>query len=373
MAKSFRTLQDYAWIRLRFFVLLLLVVLGVDGCLLVFAAYTLGIFENPLFLDHPLGPYGFIPFLLGGILVTNLVILGSAYYGVYRRVIRETQEIADAIIAFGKGEIFQLETDGILGELKADLNTIGTELNKRNTARMHWVAGVVHDLKTPLVVLIAKADNLVLNLTDEQLSGDARIIVAQARRISEALNSLTMTPYINVEMQPIRITEVRVAPLLREAVARVINFEAADAFTFNIEIPDDLEDARTFGDSALLIRAFVNVLRNAMTHNPDGCNIRLQMDRAPATERRPISTRIVISDDGLGVSHKELMKIVHRIRDLADGSLPSGTVHGFGLFLVKEIVRAHGGTFRISAKPNLGFTVTLTFPPQGAKGITVGN
>ena len=88
------------------------------------------------------------------------------------------------------------------------------------------------------------------------------------------------------------------------------------------------------GDAALLRRMLDNLIRNSIVHNPQGCHISVMIG---AEEER---CTCMVTDNGVGIDAARLEALNRE----ADVSSTQGGEHGLGLKLVRQIVKAHGGS-----------------------------
>jgi signal transduction histidine kinase len=104
--------------------------------------------------------------------------------------------------------------------------------------------------------------------------------------------------------------------------------------------------------------AVLNILDNAIKYSPNGVHVVCSIAIAQYT-----LLALIIADTGLGLppgQHKRIFKRFYRVPG-RNAVRIRGT--GLGLFLVRAIVRQHGGDISASSPgPNLGTTITLTLP-----------
>ena len=106
------------------------------------------------------------------------------------------------------------------------------------------------------------------------------------------------------------------------------------------------------GDDGLLRRMLDNLIRNSIVHNPQGCHISVTVG---AEDGRCVST---VTDDGVGVDAAWLEALNRE----ADVSSTQGGEHGLGLKLVRQIVKAHGGTVQFRQVAPHGLDICIIFP-----------
>jgi signal transduction histidine kinase len=101
----------------------------------------------------------------------------------------------------------------------------------------------------------------------------------------------------------------------------------------------------------LLNRVLSNLIENEIAHLPTGCQITIRL------RSREGSAILVIEDNGPGFSPDISTQAFKRF---VRGKHSHG--HGLGLAFVDAVVRAHGGTAKISDSPAGGAVVTLSLP-----------
>lgn len=288
--------------------------------------------------------------LLNGLAALLLaLLLGWRLFGAVRPVAQAIDQLAD-------GQAVELAENGLLGALAADLNRTSrtlsqqkTLLEKRDRTRTQWIAGVSHDIRTPLAIVQGNAAQLA---DDDTLPAEARRkarqIVRHSQRLSQLVSDLNLASKLEYEMQPLTLAPFRPAALLRTAAADALNETDRDV-QLEVEIPSELEALQLTGDASLLGRAIGNLLRNSLTHAPDPLWITLTL---AVQESLCI---ITIADNGPGLSDD----VLKRLRAPLPQELPT---HGLGLILVTQILAAHQGSVHFQNQTPHGLTVTLYLP-----------
>jgi OmpR-family two-component system manganese-sensing sensor histidine kinase len=111
------------------------------------------------------------------------------------------------------------------------------------------------------------------------------------------------------------------------------------------------------GDRSQLVRAFINLIENALHYTPEKGKVIVQ------TERVKQHVLIQIRDTGIGIESEHLPKIFDRFwrSDTSRTQWEGGS--GLGLSIVQSIVARHGGDITVSSELRQGscFTVRLPF------------
>jgi two-component system osmolarity sensor histidine kinase EnvZ len=219
------------------------------------------------------------------------------------------------------------------------LNRMTQRIRQAEADRAIMLAGVSHDLRTPLTKLrlsLAMLDDL-----DPELVGGAR---RQVDRI-EAMLEQFFDHARGFENEPKRL--VRIEDVLQPA----LDMSGATG-RVETSFPEDLEVAVK---KDALVRAIGNLLGNAFVHGAPPVRLSANIDGGELV--------LAVSDGGPGMDPANAEALV---RPFARGnSARTGDGAGLGLAIVDQVARAHGGSLRFARSPN-GFTATIRIPGPGS-------
>jgi signal transduction histidine kinase len=222
------------------------------------------------------------------------------------------------------------------------------ELDRLKTA---FVATVSHELRTPLTTIVGFTQVL-----PEMVSGEAAEFVGLMGRESLHLEALIAnlldTSRLEAGLLDIRRDPVDASRVAREAVDLVAHLHPD--VEVRSEVPDDLQLGA--GDAPRLRQVLVNLLENACKYGDGRVMIRARCEGS--------LLRFVVEDSGSGVPLEERVAVFDRFHRLHGGQ-ESGT--GIGLYLVRALVEAHGGSVFISDAEELeGARFVVEIPVQAA-------
>ncbi|MDD3890187.1 MAG: HAMP domain-containing sensor histidine kinase [Syntrophomonadaceae bacterium] len=292
--------------------------------------------------------------LLNGIAAVLLALLFSY------RLFCSLRPIGMGIEDMAKGQPVELAADGILGDLAAKLNQTSGQLQrqaaalqKRDNARTAWIAGVSHDIRTPLSMVMGYASQMEENSAlPVEAHKQAGIIRRQSEKIKGLVSNLNLASKLEYDMQPLRLTTVYPAALVRNIVADFLNSGLDERFTINLKVEDDAQGIQLNADEELIRRAVSNLIGNSIRHNPQGCAILV------VVEKKPAYCAITIADSGIGFPPKVLENIPRQ------SEVPELHAHGMGLVIVRQIIKAHGGTAEFENLSQCGCQVVLKLPTR---------
>ena len=213
-----------------------------------------------------------------------------------------------------------------------------------------WIAGVSHDVRTPLALILGWAEKLE---QDTALPAAARQkacgIRTQSEKLRALIEDLNLTSKLQYGAQPLRCQPTQAGPLLRRLAAEFCDSPLAASCTVALEIAPDADKAILDADAALLARAVENLLHNAACHNPGPVQVQLSAVRTGKT------LRITIADDGAGYPPA----VLHALQT---GEAGENTPHILGLHVVEQIIHAHGGTAAFARNAPRGAKAVLVLP-----------
>lgn len=271
------------------------------------------------------------------------LLFGLIYY---RRLRVLMQGIADLRLE----KDVRLRERGLFRELSHSINETSSGIARKNAAlrlrdqaRSHWVAGVSHDIRTPLTVIMGYSEALSHSPElSEESRKRAQAITAQSVKVKKLVEDFNLISSLEYDMQPSQKRPFFLCPLIRSVVSDLLN-SGLDA-RYSIALDLRFERAQLMGDEALLSRALFNLINNSVVHNPSGCRIRiLEYTNSGAV-------CIELSDTGSGVPEEVLAKM---------DCIPQ-SAHGLGLPMAYRIIHVHGG--KMTAANDGGLKVLIELP-----------
>ncbi len=291
------------------------------------------------------------------VLNISLIVLLVTFLGY--RFYRSLRPIAAGIESLSRKESVELSESGITGELAQKFNQTSRilseqdrRLSKRDNARTSWIAGVSHDIRTPLSLIAGYSIGLSQdkNLSDEQRK-KLLIIQSQSMTIKRLIEDLNLTSKLEFDAQPLRISRYSPASLLREIVVEYYNNGLEDQYEIYLSVQESVEAVTALGDVGLLKRCFQNIIGNSIRHNENGCFINLRVTRIGD------SVHYLFQDSGPGINEK-ILKVLEGAEEenLKDP-------HVMGLLVVRQIVLAHKGTLHFEKRPSGNYDILIALSP----------
>lgn len=194
----------------------------------------------------------------------------------------------------------------------------GRFMRNREQARIEWIAGISHDIRTPLSMVMGYADTLEQNgELSEEARQQAALILHQSVVMKELIADLNLTSQLEYSMQPLRMKEIRPAQAIRSVAAAFLNDDSDGNLQIDVEIDARAEQIMLRADEQLLQRAFRNLILNSIKHGgqSEAVEIRIKMQEERRRLIKPLRNcdRFVIRFEDNGAGYSE--EILRRLRD----------------------------------------------------------
>lgn len=300
------------------------------------------------------------------ILAVNIVLIFLIYVAVDSKLLRSIRPIMNGIQDLSGGSPVYVKEKGVLSELAEKINKTSEilqmqaeQLRKKETARANWIAGVSHDVRTPLSMIMGYAGQLEnsKNLSAVERK-KASVIVKQSNRMKDLINDLNLASRLEYDMQPLTMKQENAVSIIRQVVVDFMNMDIDDRFPMEWKTADSLSACYIHADKDLLKRAIANLIQNSINHNENGCRIYVSVDEDNHT------CKICVEDNGIGASDEQIDRLNHTPHYMVCDTNTAEQRHGLGLLLVKQIIKGHNGKIFIDHSEYGGFKVVLTIPKE---------
>ena len=296
---------------------------------------------------------------IAAVFIINLLLIVFLILRNTRKLEKAMTPILQGIQNLCHGKALHLEEKGELAEISAGLNQAADYMRKKDNTRADWIRGVSHDIRTPLSMVLGYASELE---DDCDLPPDARnqagIIRRESERMKRLIDDLNLTTKLEYALQPVHFTDVDWVETSRQAVSEILNSGLDSRYEIVFDEMQPGRSIRLFGDGSLLRRMLDNLIRNCITHNPQGCRIAVSVGEEHGC------CLCTVSDNGTGIS-PERLKALNRGDGIASTQSGDETAeHGLGLKLAAQIVKAHCGTVSFANNAPHGLEVRISLPAK---------
>lgn len=227
--------------------------------------------------------------------------------------------------------------------------------------QMDFIAGVSHDLRTPLTIIHTAAYNLRGKLAQdpERVAKYGALIQQESERLRELVERVLRFAGAQAGQVVGEREAVSVESIINESLAASASVLENAHFSVEKNVEPNLP--LVMADAVALRHALINLLSNAAKYGGGGNNwIGISAITSGSSERLAVEIRV--ADHGPGIPPEEqalVFEAFYRGRRAVQAQTP-GT--GLGLSLVKGIVEAHQGTIELESEPGKGAIFTVTIP-----------
>ena len=249
---------------------------------------------------------------------------------------------------------------GLLAGTMALLFSVARRAERLAKLQMEFVAGVSHELCTPLAVINSAAENIVDGVVEgsAQVQEYGTMIREQGRRLERLVDEVLLFAAGRFGRSGYDLKPTEIAPLLEQTLAASETMLRDAGFTFEKLIDPELPFV--IADAEALSKCVENLVSNAMKYSGENRWIRLRATcAAPGVSPE---VRISVEDKGMGISAADLPHVFEpffRGQDAREGQIRGV---GLGLYLVNRMMEAMGGGVSVSSRPSEGSVFTLHLP-----------
>jgi PAS domain S-box-containing protein len=254
------------------------------------------------------------------------------------------------------GELGEART--ALQDRNAQLERLNTELRSLDEMKSNLLANVSHELHTPLVSIKGYTEMILKRklgpLTPEQERG-LEVALKNIDRLIELIDNLLSFARMETGETQLTLEDIPLWQLVDEAVDLV--GERIKRRNISVTTQYESDDLVARGDRVKLGQVFTNLLTNAVKFNREGGSIAISARRATGG-----FLDVEVTDSGIGIPPEEHERIFERFYQVDSGSRRRYEGTGIGLSIVRDILRLHGCSIRVSSVPGAGSTFAFTLP-----------
>jgi two-component system osmolarity sensor histidine kinase EnvZ len=289
--------------------------------------------------------------LLGLLLTLPPAILLALWWA--RRITRSVEAMEQAAARLARdGALQRLPQSGSreLARLAAHFNQMAQRIDALLQARTTLLAGVSHDLRTPLARIRLALELQRMRPSDARLDQIERDVLTMDRLIGDILQ-------LARGLQTQAPQELVLLPWLLQRQEEHADWVKANGSILEVQCPAALN---AWVDVTALQRIVDNLLGNAVRHAPGA--ITLQAVPAPM----PGWVRISVADRGPGIAGDQLESIFDPFVRLDMARTP-GAGSGLGLAIVRQLAQQHGWPIGLQARDGGGLQAWVDVPEKSSE------
>ncbi|CZR81761.1 Alkaline phosphatase synthesis sensor protein PhoR [Clostridioides difficile] len=257
-----------------------------------------------------------------------------------------------SVMMINRNRIIIKENEKLTRNLEHEVEVRTNELTTLLNERKRFLADVAHDLKAPVSAIQAFID--LIKIGNIHVDEETRTyLYAINQKSNEVQNRVRSLQEFTSQDKSIGISEkICLNNFIKEIYENNLPDTQACGVNFEAYVLEKKIYAKI--NKEMLTRAFENLIYNALTFTPFDGKIILSMDKEDGF------AIIKISDNGKGIPPENIPKVFDRFFTERDNNEPKG--QGLGLYIVKSIIREHGGEIFVDSELGKGtvFTIKLS-------------
>ena len=226
------------------------------------------------------------------------------------------------------------------------LISLNAEMKEVTAQKLQFFTNVSHEVRTPLTLILAPLDRLIVSLRESPYASDLGLIQKNANRLLRVINQILDFRKVEGKQEKLAVREIDLVPFVGEIKSYFDSMASVRAISYTFT--SSIKQCTLWIDPDLLEKVFFNLLSNAFKFTPGGGSVRIELTE----EGGRVFIRVI--DTGSGIRPANLPHLFDRFYT-EDRSM--GT--GIGLHLVKEYIDMHGGETRVESEPGQRTTFTV--------------
>lgn len=298
-----------------------------------------------------------------------------------RYVLNHIRSLVETSRALGRGDLSARSSDSArdeLGELARVLNQMADELQASHEnlerrveertseigrllqGRTDFFAGISHELRTPIAVILNQARRLLASIKSKQIrrsSESVEMILQSADQLLARVNAILEVARAESGAVEVVLSDVAIPELLRSIKPTIRGLASAGRHGVDISVEEELPMVRA--DPARLKDVVMNLVDNAVKYTPAGGKIALSAVANNGT------VDLSVSDTGPGIPDEigdKIFEPFYRVPGIQTQRGEAST--GLGLALTKRLVEAQGGEISFRSMPGNGSVFKVSLVPS---------
>ena len=264
------------------------------------------------------------------------------------KMVRPLRQMAVAAHNFGEGNFsvrVPVNTDDEIGQLALAFNNMAIALASGEGMRRSFIANVSHELKTPMTTIAGFIDGILDGtIPPEKQNYYLKIVSQEVKRLSRLVRTM-------LDLSRIDSGELRLRPsrfdLTNTILVTLITFEKSiDDKRLEIRGLEDAESLFVDGDPDMIHQVVYNLFENAVKFTNEGGYIEVKITDLPDR------VDVKIKNSGHGIAPDEIAMIFDRFYKTDKSRSQDKNGMGLGLYLVRSMLKLHGGEITVSSVEN---------------------
>ena len=240
--------------------------------------------------------------------------------------------------------------------INEQLKTKADQLAALDEAKSRFFAGVSHEFRTPLTLIMGPLETLNHQTDDARLKKEYSLMGRQANRLLALINQLLDLSKLQKGMMSLDTRQDNISSFIKVIIAsfQSLGQEQGVELSFHEETPGLVLDF----DKDKMEKILTNLISNGLKFTPRGGAINVHLKLSEHKEW----LLLTVKDNGMGIEASQLAKIFDPYYQVEPGIKHNYDGSGVGLALVKELVELHHGSIAVKSELNKGTSFEIQLP-----------
>jgi PAS domain S-box-containing protein len=298
--------------------------------------------KNTPYKGMPNGHLPVVSYLAVPVISQNGLVMGGLFFGHPKKAMF-TAEHEGLVSAIASQAAIALDN----AKLYAEINTL-------NGKKDQFIGFASHELKTPLTTIKGYLD--IAEVSDMPANEVFSKIKKQVGRLEGIIDDLLDISKIQAGKMDLDFQKTGLFSLIKESL------DSVDARKHILRVEHPPVDITVTVDRHKFIQVLVNLLSNAIKYSDPHTTITI------STLVSGDQAEITVTDQGIGIPKEHLCNIFNQFYRVAAGNTKTKGL-GLGLFISKEIIRAHSGKIWAESELDKGASFHIIFPLENHKPV----
>jgi two-component system, OmpR family, phosphate regulon sensor histidine kinase PhoR len=228
---------------------------------------------------------------------------------------------------------------------------------KISQMKSDFVNNMTHELKTPIATISVASEILMseaMRSAPEKSREYARIINDENKRLKEQVEHVLQVAMLDKSDFQLKLARLDAHRIINQIIEKFdMTMESRDG-TFHKRL--NAANSTIFADKNHITNVVQNLIDNAIKYSPESPMVTI------STRSSTDGFYLEVEDRGIGIEPQNLKVIFQQFHRIPTGNVHDVKGFGIGLFYVKNIVEAHGGSINVTSRPGKGSSFTVYLP-----------
>ena len=245
-------------------------------------------------------------------------------------------------------------------DMAEKLDASRKEREQLEKTREEWMAGISHDLRTPLTTMEGYGRLLESGEYDwskQELEDIGKTIHEKSDYMLNLIEDFTLSFQLKNDAALVSFNDVEINAFIKEVSGKFINDMTLKNYLISVEPLGHKKFIQI--NERLFERMIDNLIYNAIKHNPAGTSITIKIKKMKDSN----GFKLVVKDNGIGMDEETKKHLFSRYyRGTNTEERIEGT--GLGMSIALQIAKLHQGSISVESEKKIGTTVTVVLPEE---------